>query len=75
LILNPKSKHGGSDNFSTDAIYKLHVGADRLQIEGLIYTIRFHAGAATVGLGDHSLGKLGLAGDDVGVSPLNQVTR
>lgn len=74
LIANPKSKLGASDNFSTDAVYKFNLGADKLHRDGLAYTVRFSSGAATVGLVKNSADSLGFAGQDVGAAQLNQVT-
>lgn len=74
LILNPKSKPRDPDNFSTDAIYKFHLGADKLNSDGPIYTICFRDGGAAVGLLEHSPEDLGLIGDDVAEAPLNQIT-
>ena len=69
LIANPKSKAGASDNFSTDAIYKFHLGADRLHRDGLIYSVRFGARAATIGLVQKSEDHLGVTGHDLGAAP------
>jgi hypothetical protein len=73
LILNPKSKVNAADNFSADAIYKFHLGADKLHDGGLIYAVRFRAGIAKVSLLEQSPDGLGLTGNDVGEAPLNQV--
>jgi Domain of unknown function (DUF4331) len=50
LILNPKSKAGDLSNFSPEAIYKLHLGANKKHSEGRTYSVRFKSGVATLGL-------------------------
>ncbi len=74
LILNPKSTAGASDNFSTDAIYKFHLGADKFHRKSQTYTVRFGVDAASIGLLPRTDDSLGLSGDDVGEAQLHQVT-
>jgi hypothetical protein len=74
LVLNPKSTAGDPNNFSGDAIYKLHLGADKLHRSGRTYTVRFHDAVAILGLLDQSDNGAGIAGREVGVAHLNQIT-
>ena len=74
LILNPKSVAGDPNNFSADAIYKFHLGADKLNSGGLIYTVRFRADVGTVSLLEQSREDLGLIGNDIAEVRLNQIT-
>jgi len=34
LIVNPKSKAGDPANFSAEAVYKFHLGADKMHSDG-----------------------------------------
>jgi hypothetical protein len=73
LIANPKSKADSRDNLSADAIYKFHLGADKLHNNGPTYTVRFRPGVMAVGLLDQPQDSLGLTGNLLGETPLNQV--
>jgi Domain of unknown function (DUF4331) len=73
MILNPRSKAGAADNFSPEALYKFHLGADPLQSQGLTFTIRFGEGSAHIGLLRESHDSLGLAGTPVGAAQLHEV--
>lgn len=73
LILNPKSAAGDPNNFSGEAIYKFHLGADKLHSGGLTYTVQFRAGVAKIGLLEQSQDSPGEAGREVGVAHLNEI--
>jgi hypothetical protein len=73
LIVNPKSEPEAGDNFSGDAIYKFHLGADKLNNSGLTYTARFRSGVMAVGRLEFSQNGLGLAGNALGETRLNKV--
>jgi len=73
MILNPKSKEGDSNNFSTDALYKFHLGVDKQHSSEIIYRIRLHEGLATIGLLEQSQDYLEIAGDVIGQTPLNTI--
>jgi hypothetical protein len=74
MIVNPKSTAGDSGNFSAEALYKFHLGADKLNSSGLTYTVRFSSGTATVGLLEQALDSVGIPGRDLGTAQLNQIT-
>ena len=74
LIVNPKSKARDPNNFSAEAVYKLHLGENKLHTDGLTYTIRFRSGVATVGLLKQSTDSLGLSGVEIGSASLDEVT-
>lgn len=73
LILNPKSKPGDPENFSTDAIYKFHLGANKQNSDGLIYTVRVRSGVAMVGSMKQSQEDLGVAGNPIGEAQLDRI--
>lgn len=74
MIVNPKSKPGDVGNFSPDALYKFHLGDDKLHRSGMIYTIRIQDGLACVGLLEQAQDSTGLPGTELGRAPLAQTT-
>jgi hypothetical protein len=71
LIVNPKSQAGNPNNFSSEALYKFHLGADKLHGSRVTYTVRIQEGSASVGLLGHAGDSLGQAGTEVGWALLN----
>ena len=74
LIANPKSKVGASDNLSPEAVYKIGLCADKQCRGGAIYTVRFGADGATVGVIQGTDDSPGFTGDDIGVAQPNEVS-
>lgn len=53
MIVNPKSTPGDPANYSAHALYKFHLGADKLHDRGVTYTVRVRGALASAGLLEH----------------------
>jgi len=73
MVVNPKSKPGGLANFSPEALYKFHLGDDKLHRTGMTFTVRVQEGEASVGLLEQAQDSTGLPGTELGRAQLGQI--